>query len=125
MPLTAGLCGQVELVVTEADTATALASGDVEVLATPRLVALCEQATVEAVQGHLESGQTTVGFRIEISHVAPVSVGRSVVASASLEKVEGKRLVFGVSVNDKCGIVAAGRITRVLVDRDSFMEKVR
>jgi predicted thioesterase len=102
-----------------------MGSGDVEVLATPRVVALCEQATVEALGDHLAPGQTSVGFRVEITHLAPVLAGTTVVASAALEKVEGKRLTFNVSVTDKCGLVAAGRITRVLVSKDSFMEKAR
>jgi predicted thioesterase len=113
------------LSVTPEDTALALGSGEVEVLATPRVVALCEQATVEALADRIGSGQTSVGFRVEITHLVPVLAGTRVVAAAVLEKVEGKRLTFNVSVTDKCGLVAAGRITRVLVDKDSFMEKAR
>ena len=123
--LMVGLCAQVELLVSDADTASALGSGDVHVLATPRVVALCEEATVMALAPKLLPGQTSVGFRVEITHLVPVSVGSSVVASASLERIEGKRLVFSVTVNDKCGLVAAGRVTRVLVDLETFMEKAR
>jgi fluoroacetyl-CoA thioesterase len=123
--LMVGLCAQVELSVDEADTALALGSGDVSVLATPRVVGLCEEATVKALAPQLQPGQTSVGFRVEISHLIPVSVGSRVVASASLERIEGKRLVFSVTVNDKCGLVAAGRVTRVLVEVSSFMEKAR
>jgi len=123
--LAIGLCAQVELVVGEDDTARAFRSGDVSVLATPRVVALCEEATVDALLPHLQPGQTSVGSRVEISHLVPVLVGSTVVASAALERIEGKRLVFNVSVNDKCGLVAAGRVTRVLVDLATFMEKAR
>lgn len=125
MSVTAGLTGQVELSVTDADTARALGSGDVDVLATPRVVALCEQATVEAIRPKLGPGQTSVGFRVEITHLVPVLVGRTVVATAALERVEGKRLTFNVSVTDTCGLVAAGRVTRVLVDRAAFLDKAR
>jgi fluoroacetyl-CoA thioesterase len=120
-----GLCGQVELMVGDADTASAVGSGDVPVLATPRVVALCEEATVRALAPQLAPGRTSVGFRVEITHLVPVSVGSTVVASASLERIEGKRLVFSVTVNDRCGLVAAGRVTRVLVDLATFMEKAR
>jgi predicted thioesterase len=120
-----GLCAQVELLVSDADTASALGSGDVPVLATPRVVALCEEATLMALAAEMQPGQTSVGFRVEITHLVPVSVGSAVLASASLERIEGKRLVFSVTVNDKCGLVAAGRVTRVLVDLDTFMEKAR
>jgi fluoroacetyl-CoA thioesterase len=123
--LVVGLCAQVELLVTDADTASALGSGDVPVLATPRVVALCEEAMLTALAPELKPGQTSVGFRVELTHLVPVSVGSTVVASASLERIEGKRLVFSVTVNDRCGLVAAGRVTRVLVDLETFMEKAR
>jgi fluoroacetyl-CoA thioesterase len=115
----------VQAVVTDADTAEALGSGDVPVLGTQRVVALCEQATVDAIRPYLGSDQTSVGFRVEITHLSPVLVGRTVVATATLERIEGKRLVFGVNVVDKCGLIAAGRVTRVLVAISAFMDKAR
>lgn len=125
MGLIAGTCSQIELEVTSSDTALALGSGDVEVLATPRLVALCEQATVEALAPLLAEGQTSVGFRVEITHLVPVLVGSRITAAVALERVEGKRLTFNATVSDKCGLVAAGRVVRVLVDAAAFMEKAR
>jgi predicted thioesterase len=111
--------------VSEEDTAISLGTGDVAVLATPRLVQLCEQASRAALRPNLAPGQTTVGFRIEFTHLAPVAVGSTVMAAATLERCEGRRLVFNISVNDTCGLVAAGKLTRVLVETDHFMEKAR
>ena len=125
MPVTVGICGQTELVVTDADTAVALGTGDVPVLATPRLLQLCEQAALAALGPSLEPGQTTVGFRVEFTHLAPCPVGSTVVATATLERCEGRRLVFNTSVTDACGLVAAGKVTRVLVQTERFMEKAR
>ena len=124
-PFTGSLCAQVELDVSDADTATALGSGDVPVLATPRLVALCEQAATEALRPQLGPGQTSVGFRVEITHLVPVLVGSRVTAVASLERADGKRVSFNVTVTDKCGLVAAGKVVRVVVKTDAFMEKAR
>lgn len=109
----------------EEDTALAVGSGDVPVLATPRLVALCEQAACEALRPQLGPGQTSVGFRAEITHLVPVLVGSRVVASAGMERTDGKRIVFNVTVTDKCGLVAAGKVVRVVVDTETFMEKAR
>ena len=125
MPVTVGICGQAELVVTDVDTAIALGTGEVPVLATPRLLQLCEQASLSALGPSLNAGQTTVGFRVEFTHLAPVSVGSKVLATATLERCEGRRLVFNVSVTDACGLVAAGKVTRVLVDAAHFMEQAR
>ena len=123
MRLRPGLSGTASLVVSDADTALALRSGDVQVLATPRVVGLAEQASVAAVSEELDEGQTTVGFRVQLDHLAPTPIGGEVVAEATLETVESRRLTFRVSVNDGRGLVAAGRITRVVVDRDRFLER--
>lgn len=125
MPLELGTCAAIELNVGEDDTAVAMGSGSVEVLATPRVVALCEEASCLAVAGKLEPGQTTVGMRIQLDHLAPIKVGSAVTAEATLESVQGRRLNFLVSVNDRCGLVAAGKVTRAIVDVDAFMEKAR
>ena len=113
-----GLSAAVELVVTEGDTALALKTGDVPVLATPRVVTLAEEATVRAVDGELAEGTTSVGYRVQLDHLAPTAVGGHVRAEATLEAIEGRRLNFRVSVSDGHGLVAAGRITRVIVERD-------
>lgn len=122
VPLEPGLTATAELVVTEADTADALGTGDVPVLATPRVVQLAEHATVLAVRDHLTEG-TTVGYRVQLDHLAPTAVGGRVQAEATLESVEGRRLTFRVSVSDGHGLVAAGRVTRVAVERTRFLEK--
>ena len=111
------------LTVGEADTAVAFRSGEVPVLGTPRLVALCEEAALLAVAGDLAAGETTVSSRVELSHVTPVSLGAEVRAEAILERVEGRRLVFSVSVGDSRGLVAAGRITRVVVEIERFLKR--
>ena len=123
MPVQSGLAAAVELTVTEADTAAAMHSGDVPMLGTPRVVALVEQASCKALDGNLEPGTTSVGMRIELSHLLPVPVGGVVTAEAHLERVEGRRLTFTVSVNNECGLVAAGKVTRVIVNRERFIEK--
>jgi predicted thioesterase len=121
--LTAGLTAKVQLTVRDADTAQALGSGDVPVLGTPRVVALAEAATVAATARVLESGQTTVGVRVELDHRSPTPVGRSVVAEALLTRVDGRRLTFEVTVRDGDTVAAEGRVERVLVDRHRFVEK--
>ena len=65
----------VELTVADEDTAEHLRSGDVPVLATPRLIALCEEATCRAIDGHLSEAQSSVATRVQFDHLAPVAVG--------------------------------------------------
>lgn len=123
MPVEPGLSAEVELVVGEADTAVAMRSGEVPVLGTPRVVALCEEASMAALVGRLEPGETTVGHTVQLDHVAPTRVGTLIRAEATLLKVNGRRLTFSVSVSDARGLVAAGKVARVIVDAERFMEK--
>jgi fluoroacetyl-CoA thioesterase len=121
--MSAGLKGEARLVVGHADTARALGSGEVEVLGTPRLVALLEEATIDAVKGYLDSGSTTVGMRVQVDHLQPTPVGAEVFAEAYLDKIEGRRITFTVTASDSGGLVAAGKVTRVVVDVNRFMSK--
>ena len=123
MAIEVGLRGDASLVVSEADTAVALRSGSVEVLATPRVIALCEEATVAALFERLPADQTTVGMRVQLDHLHPTAIGQKVFAEAVLERIEGRRLTFTVSASDAKGLVAAGKVTRVLVDVERFLAK--
>jgi fluoroacetyl-CoA thioesterase len=121
--MSAGLKGEARLVVGQSDTARALGSGEVEVLGTPRLVALLEEATIDAVKGYLDNGSTTVGMRVQVDHLQPTPVGAEVFAEAYLDKIEGRRITFTVTASDSGGLVAAGKVTRVVVDVNRFMSK--
>ena len=123
MKLSAGLKGEARLVVGEADTARALGSGAVEVLGTPRLVALLEAATIDAVDRFLDEGSTTVGMRVQVDHLQPTPIGAEVFAEAYLDKIDGRRITFTVTASDSGGLVAAGKVTRVVVDVNRFMSK--
>jgi fluoroacetyl-CoA thioesterase len=123
VPPRLGLSGVAELAVTDDCTAIAQRSGDVPVLATPKVVAVAEEAAIRALDGVLDDTQTTVGMRIQLDHLAPTPIGRTVLAEATLKRIEGRRLTFNVSVSDERGLVAAGTITRVVVDRERFLER--
>lgn len=125
MALLPGRSASLELTVTDTDTAPAFRSGDVPVLATPRILALAEEVCVRVVADELAPGTTSVGYRTQLSHLAPVRIGSTVKAEATLDKIEGRRLTFTVSVSDGAGLVAAGRITRVVVDRADFLDRAR
>ena len=119
-----GLTAEIGLVVGETDTAGIFRSGDVPVLATPRLVALCEEATVAALSGQLPDGATTVGTRVEIDHTRPSKTGDTVTARATLVGVDERRRQFTVTVTDHDTTpIAVARIWRVVVERDRFLER--
>jgi predicted thioesterase len=117
------LVAAAEHVVGPADLATAMGSGTVEVLSTPRLLAWVEAVCMQALDGLLEPGETSVGMRTQFDHVAPSVVGATVRTTAELERVDGRRLTFAVTAADAREEIAAGRLTRVIVDSDRFMER--
>lgn len=121
MSIQVGLSGTATVMVTGADTAQALGSGDVEVYGTPAVVTLCERAAVAALAGHLEGNDTSVGVRVEIDHLAPTVPGVDVTAVAQLRGIDGRKLRFEIEVTDPAGTVARAIHTRVVVDRDRFM----
>ncbi|MEV0900742.1 hotdog domain-containing protein [Actinoplanes sp. NPDC049802] len=118
-----GLTARVELTVTDADTAQSLGSGDVPVLGTPRVLALAEAATVAATARQIPGGITTVGTRAEVEHRAPTPLGRRVVAQATLTKVDGRKLLFEVTVHDGELLVAEVRLERAVLDRQRFIAR--
>lgn len=109
--------------VTDADTATALGSGDVPVLATPRLIAWMEAATVQSATPFVGAGQTTVGTAVRIEHRRPTPVGGSVEVTAEGSSAVGRRLTFTAKAVDSFGqLVAIGEIDRAILDRERFLE---
>lgn len=100
MTLEPGLRAAFRYTVAGADTAAAVGSGEVPVLATPRVLALAERATVAAVAGALQAGATTVGTRVELDHLAPSLVGADLAVEAVLKRVDGRRLEFAVRLRN-------------------------
>lgn len=120
-----GARGSARRIVGEADTGATVGSSDLPILATPILLALSEAATIDALSGALAAGSTSVSMRVHYDHVRPVPVGRQVLATALLERVEGRRLTFSVEARDEAGdLVGSGRIVRIVVDRRRFEERV-
>ncbi len=114
-------------VVSDADTAAALGSGDLPVLATPRLLAWCEAATCEAARAQLGDPvvRTSVGTRVSLDHLSATPVGGHLVVTAALDRADGRLLHFRVTaVGSADRLVATAEITRVIVDRDRFLARV-
>jgi len=125
--IVSGLSAELTYVVSADDTAAALGSGDVPVLATPRLLAWLEAASVAALDGVLTASSTSVGTRVELEHKGASPVGATVTVHASVSHVDGRLVRFEVAAEHVAtsgagsAVVATGRITRVVVDRDRFL----
>lgn len=113
------------ITVGQANTALAMGSGDMEVFATPAMVALMENAAMKAVAPHLPEGSTTVGAMMETSHIKPSALGETVNAEAILEEVDGRKLTFHVTASDSQGTIGEGKHIRYIVDRERFLAKLK
>ena len=109
--------------VTESNPAAAVGSGDMNVLATPAMAALMEQAAMRAVADSLPEGSTTVGCRLDISHIRATVEGRAFCATAEVTAIEGRSITFALQASDDKGIIGEGTHIRVIVDRKRFMDK--
>lgn len=116
-----GLKGKAEKVVNEKNTAKAMGSGSLDVLATPALVAMMEEAAVNAL--NLAEGQTSVGISINIQHTAATPLGMKVGANAELIEVDGRKLTFKLEAFDEKEQIGTGVHQRFLVDVEKFMAK--
>jgi len=110
--------------VTEQDTAQVLGSGDMPVLATPRLINWIERAAFGTAAENLEPGQTTVGTRVKVEHIKAAPIGTTVHVKSSRPVSDGRRLIFHVRVLDDSGEeVAVGEVQRAVIDRERFLRR--
>ena len=124
MELKKGLSSQSSVTVSAGNTAAAMGSGDLDVFATPAMVALMENAAMKAVADALPEGSTTVGAEMNVTHLKPSGLGAEIVATAVLTGAEVRKLTFNVGARDAEGMIGEGIHIRYAVDRRRFMEKV-
>lgn len=113
-----------ETTVVSTNTAASMGSGDMEVFATPAMVALMEEAAAKAVRPFLPEGSSTVGSKVEVGHTKPSGIGSRIVAKAELTAVEGRKLTFRVTASDEEGTIGEGIHERYIVDRKKFLSKL-
>ena len=119
-----GLIFTSTVVVTNENCALNVGSGSLLVFATPSLVALMENAAMQAVAPYLPDGSTTVGGEISVRHKRPSAVGESISATAKLVNIDGRKLQFEISASDSKGVVGEATHVRFIVDAEKFMSKL-
>ena len=123
MSIPVGTKGRAETVVTEHNTANAVGSGLVPVFATPYMIALMENAAVNALTPYMEENQGTVGTRLDVSHDSATPIGMKVWAEAEVTAVDGKALTFAVTAYDEAGVIGKGTHNRFVITVDRFLAK--
>ncbi len=119
-----GLIGRSEMIVKEEDLTSPLGDIQVDVLSTPRLIQLLEEAAIEAIKNFIPPGQLSLGTEVKVKHLSATPLGMKVTANALLKGIEKNRLFFRVDAYDEKGKVAEGEHERVLVSKERFLQKV-
>jgi predicted thioesterase len=116
-----GLTLDQSVTVTETMSARHLGSGTVGVLATPAMIAQMERTSMLCVQPHLEDGKTTVGYIVNIRHLAPTAIGKEVTTTSTVEAIEGKKIRFRVETREGDKVVGSGEHVRAIIDSGAFL----
>ncbi|MBO4419640.1 MAG: thioesterase family protein [Oscillospiraceae bacterium] len=122
--LQTGIKGKIELTVTLDKCAGAIGSGELDVFATPSMIALIEETAWKSVVPYLEPGEGTVGTALDVRHVSATPVGLNVTCETELTLVDRRRLVFTVKVYDPFGLVGEGTHERFVIQYEKFLKKV-
>ena len=128
MTIEVGHTATMDFTDTDGDTAAAVGSGDLAVLATPRLLAWAEAATCAVIAADLDESRSSVGTRVQLDHVAASPVGAAVSVTATASYVDGRLVRFEVvaehTVDGASKMVGHGEVTRVIVDRERFLSRL-
>ena len=120
-----GKTESVTAIVDDSNTAISMRSGSLPVFATPSMIALMEQAACACLLDCVDEGQTSVGIGISVEHTAASPIDARISATATIESVFGRKIVFTVTASDDTGEIGNGKHTRIIVDTERFMKKIR
>jgi predicted thioesterase len=123
--LDAGITHKEKKEVQYQDTAANYGSGLVEVFATPAMISLMENTALKTVLPYLRDDQNTVGFEVNIKHLKPTPIGKTVECTAVLKEINGKKLVFDVEAKDDEGVIGKGVHSRYIINTEKFMNQFK
>lgn len=119
-----GLSYTSKYVVTNQMSAKVLGSGDMEVLATPAMVAIMENAAMLSIMSNIEATESTVGISISTTHVRATTIGKEVQATATVKEIDGRRISFEIIASDDKGVIGVANHDRFIVDREKFISRL-
>ncbi len=123
MEIKVGATGEELVTVNSSNTARSMGSGELEVFATPAMIALMEKAATNAISNVMPSDSSSVGTMMNVKHIAASPLGMMITAKATLIEVDGKRLVFNVEAFDEKDKIGEGQHERFIINIDRFMAK--
>jgi len=119
-----GKIATAQVAVTEKNTAKAVGSGNLNVFATPMMIALMEQAACECLADDLTATQSSVGTQINVAHTAASPIGETIIATATIDQIDDRKVLFTVSARDSKNEIGKGTHERFVIDAERFMSKL-
>jgi fluoroacetyl-CoA thioesterase len=125
MKIEPGISFSKKFIVKDEWSAQKCGSGNLDVLGTPFLILSCENSCFEFVEKQMDPGFTTVGTRVDLSHLAPSKPGASFQVDSTINSVENNKIDFIFSVYEGETKIAHGKHTRFIVNIDKFLKKLK
>ncbi len=125
LDIVAGVIGKATLMVADEHTAPRVGSGKIHVLATPVMINVIEAAALDAIESALPAGHQSLGTQLNVSHIAATPVGMRITATATVTKVDGRKVHFTVDVHDERDLIGQGTHERVVVNVEKFDLRVQ
>ena len=123
MALEVGQKFKCDMVVTEKDVAAMAESNSFNVLATPRMIMLMEEACSFNLLPHLEKGYASVGIHVDVYHTAATPIGKKVWAESEITEIDGRKVTFKITANDENGEIGFGTHERFIINIEHFIKK--
>ena len=95
-----------------------------QVLATPVMILIMENAALNAIRSYLDAGESAVGTAVDIRHLAATPVGHDVRAEAEVTEVDGRRIKFKVTASDEIEEIGSGTHERLVIDLRRFNQSL-
>ena len=106
------------------NTAKAVNSGDLDVFATPTMIALMEYAAYTVLADTLEENESSVGIAVSVNHIAASPLGEQITATATITAIHGRKVEFALKAHDSKNEIGNGTHTRMIIDKDKFLSKL-
>ena len=95
------------------------------VLATPIMIMVMENAALNAMKPYLDAGESALGTRVDVRHLAATPAGRRVTGEAEVTKVDGRRIEFTIRATDGTGVIGSGTHERAVIDLARFSDRLK
>lgn len=119
--VTLGITGHQEMLVNENNVAANVGSGKVRVFSTPMMIALMEKAACLSIDPVLDEGFSSVGTKVNVSHVSATPIGMKVWADTEVIEIDRRRVTFSVKAYDERGLIGEGTHDRFIIEIEKFI----